>query len=260
VALLIYHDLSGSIQEHKFAEDASLGSGQSSDLRLPSELGVLPRHAAISRSVYYQIPVLIDYALEEACTRVNGQAVVFLKALRHHDSIELGRARLQFWEIYSRQVAEESPLLGKRCLVCYQVIQVGDRVIACPRCDAPHHEECWCLLPHCSYYGCGYPIQEAFRRVLAPELRSGKLEEEAELVKSKTLCRGAQPRDQSPFKEADVVAYCPSCDTPYHFECWLAFAQCPVCQFDAARLLRGTLDPTPDPDGENQEGGDCPCP
>jgi Zn finger protein HypA/HybF involved in hydrogenase expression len=256
VALLIYRGLSGAVEEHKFAGDASLGSREGSDLRLPSELGVLPTHAVISRSAYYQIPVLVDYALEEGSTRINGHTVVFLKALRHQDSIELGRARMQFWEIYSQEVADGAALLGKRCLVCFQTIQVADRVIACPRCDAPHHEECWCFLPHCAYYGCGYPIQEAFRRVLAPELRSEKLEEEAELVKSKTLCRGAQPRDRSPFKEGDVVAYCPGCDTPYHFECWLAFPQCPVCQFDAARLLRGTLDPTPGPDKGNQEGSD----
>ncbi|MBT7162182.1 MAG: hypothetical protein HN904_05350, partial [Victivallales bacterium] len=72
MALLIYRGLSGAVEEHKFAGDASLGSREGSDLRLPSELGVLPTHAVISRSAYYQIPVLVDYALEEGSTRING--------------------------------------------------------------------------------------------------------------------------------------------------------------------------------------------
>jgi len=245
VAVLLLRSPAGSIQQvHEFRGDLQVGTTGENRFRLPRDLLVAPHHVVISRSSFFQVPVLIDLAGDEARTLVNGRRVVRLKTLRHRDRIELGKAHLEFWELVVRQVSSGSPLIGQRCLVCYASLQPGDRVITCPRCRSPHHQDCWFNLSLCSYYGCGYPVQQTMRRVLAPKVHFERLEEESEPVETKKMCQAGNPRDQAPFKAHEWVAYCPDCGTLFHTECWLTLQQCPVCGYDIAGLIRQALDPT----------------
>jgi predicted RNA-binding Zn-ribbon protein involved in translation (DUF1610 family) len=50
---------------------------------------------------------------------------------------------------------------GKTCSVCQSVIIAGERVVSCPDCGLPFHEECWEENGGCSQYGCGSAPQSA---------------------------------------------------------------------------------------------------
>ena len=60
--------------------------------------------------------------------------------------------------------------VGAACPHCSQLIESSDRVVACPKCGAVHHEACWLEQDGCGTYDCA-PV----RRVLAdgqqPEIR-----------------------------------------------------------------------------------------
>lgn len=243
MAVLIYRASDGSILERDFSAELRIGTASENEFQLPGGLTVAPHHAIIARARFFQTPVLVDLAGDVALTRINGRRVVQLKTLHHKDMIEVGQAHLEFWEIMIRKIAPGSPIIGQRCLVCYDVIRPGDEVVACPRCQSPYHKNCWFYLSTCAYYGCGYPIQETLRRVLSPWLRFEKLEEESSLVKERKSCRAGNERDQGTFKPQEYVAYCPDCQTPFHAECWFMLDRCPICQYDVAALLRRVLDP-----------------
>ena len=243
MAILIFRTSDGSILERDFTAELGIGTASENEFRLPLGLKVASRHAMIARSTFFQVPVLVDLAGEAARTRVNGRRVVQLKTLRHKDVLEVGQARLEFWEVMIRNVIPGSSLIGQRCLVCFDSIRSGDQTVACPRCQSPYHKGCWFYLSTCAYYGCGYPVQETLRRVLAPWMRFEKVEEESALVRDKTICRAGNERDQGAFKQQDYVAYCPECQTPFHAECWLALERCTVCQYDVDSLIRRVLDP-----------------
>lgn len=243
MAVLIYRASDGSVLERDFGAELRIGTAGENEFRLPASIGVAQRHAIIARSAFFQAPVLVDLAGDAALTRVNGRRVVQIKTLRHKDVIELGQAHLEFWEVTIRQARPGSPVIGQRCLVCYDTIRAGDEVITCPRCRSPYHKNCWFYLSTCAYYGCLYPVQETLRRVLSPWMRFEKLEEESPLVRDKKTCRAGNDRDQGAFKPQEYVAYCPGCQTPFHAECWLMLDRCPVCQYDATALIRRVLDP-----------------
>lgn len=46
----------------------------------------------------------------------------------------------------------EPRALAGRCPVCSTAIAAP--VVVCPRCDVPHHEQCWDYLGRCAVYGC----------------------------------------------------------------------------------------------------------
>jgi hypothetical protein len=233
--------------EKEFAGELTVGAAPGNGLRLPPELGVAPRHALVTRSAVYHVPVLVHLAGESAPLRVNGRRVVRLRALRHQDRIELGRARLLFVEVALHHVAAGSPLRGKKCLVCGGVFVEGDEVVPCPRphCRALHHARCWVTIPICSEYACGYPVEELIRRVLARWLAFEKLERESELVKEQKLCAHCTRRHRVPFQPEETAVRCPRCAAPYHVECWFQQDACPAagCGYDVAALIRAALAP-----------------
>jgi hypothetical protein len=254
VALLIYQCPDGSWPERELGDRTCLGADAANDLRLPAELGVVGMHATIARSAVYQVPVLIDRAGEAAATRVNGRRVAGLKALRHRDEIRLGSARLVYWELVLRRLADDSPLVGARCLVCYDPFLGGDEVITCPRCrSADHHKECWGYLSHCARDACDYPVQEAMRRGLSRWVRFERLEEETDLIRTRKVCAAGRPRDEGGFKAGDHVSWCPDCQSPFHAECWFVLPRCPECGHHIDGLIRAALTPGQTP----AEGGAC---
>ncbi len=243
MAVLTYQSPDDQILEHEFIVEVNIGTGLENDFRLPGDLSVASKHAVISRSEHYQVPVLIDFAAETSQTRVNGRGVVCLKILRHRDNILLGDAKLVFWEMRVRDVTPGSLLEKKTCLVCYDMLQPGDQAVECPRCLAPHHKECWFYLTTCSYYGCGYPVQETIRRSMAPWVRFEKLEEKSELVKENIICGARNERDLTPFKQGEYIAFCPDCETPFHTECWFGLQECQECGYNVSQLMNAVFVP-----------------
>jgi hypothetical protein len=47
-----------------------------------------------------------------------------------------------------------SPHIGKGCPVCNRGIELGQIVVLCTRCKAPHHEDCWYNAGGCGKVGC----------------------------------------------------------------------------------------------------------
>ncbi len=254
MAVIIHRGPDGSIrQDREFTGELRIGTDADADFCLPAELRLPPERIVIARSTVFQVPVLLAPRSPAAQARVNGRRVVALKTLRHKDLIQVGDADLEFWELVIRKVTPRSPLVGKRCLVCYRNLQVADDAISCPRCELPYHKHCWFYLETCATYACGYPILDMLKRVLSSAVRFKKLEAESELVKRATTCRAGQARDQGPFKANDYIAYCPKCDTPFHAQCWLALERCPSCGADVDTVIRSVLDPLHQPEAAQEE-------
>jgi ssDNA-binding Zn-finger/Zn-ribbon topoisomerase 1 len=45
-------------------------------------------------------------------------------------------------------------LAGKECSICQTAIVTGEKVVQCPDCGLPFHDECWTENRGCSAYGC----------------------------------------------------------------------------------------------------------
>ncbi len=240
MAVLAFADLNDEPQSRTLGPDerVRLGAAVDSTLRLASGLSVLPHHAIICRSVLYGVWVLVDLAGREGDTRVNTHRFVRLKTLRHRDRIQLGHAEVVFWEMVIENTTADSPWFGKRCPVCYgPPMNVGEPVVFCPRCQTPHHRDCWFGQTICSCYGCEYPVQAEALRALPTRVLFDSLEEGSDLVVQKAICSAGELRDQSPFKPGEHVAYCPGCGSPYHAACFFGLRECPVCKYDAAALI-----------------------
>jgi len=237
MAILIYQDASGRYMEREFSEEVRIGSDpQRNDVVLPAEWDVAPEHAVITRSALNRMPLLVD--LIGRGTKVNGQQIVRIRVLRQGDDLQIGQARLTLWEVRIARLLAGSRVVGRECPVCTDEFRAGDEVVVCPRCRTVHHRDCWFRIQVCAYYGCGYPIHETVMDTLAPwVVFDRKLDGESELVRNKKSCVAGNQSDQAPFQEGQKVAYCPSCHTPFHLECWLRLVHCPVCQYPVRELI-----------------------
>ncbi len=56
----------------------------------------------------------------------------------------------------------------KRCPFCH-VALAGAAIVACSRCSAEHHAECWSAHGKCSVYGCGSTLRNVALLPVAPE-------------------------------------------------------------------------------------------
>lgn len=244
MSILIFEVSDGSSQEYEFAKEVSIGTDNDNGVILPMELSVAPRHAIISRSELYQVPVLVNLANGTFQTRVNRRRVVRLKTLRHRDKIELGQAHLLFWEIIIRKVTLDSPILQYRCMVCYDKFRPGVQVVSCPRCQRPLHKDCWFLSPICPQHACNYPIEETMRRALAHHVQFEELDEDSKLVKEKKTCVVGNKRDQAPFNPHEHIVYCPNkCETSFHIQCWFLLERCPTCSYNVKSLINSIFVP-----------------
>jgi|GEM_PF-3281382 len=244
MTLLVFRNpTTGTAQAKEFEGNIRIGTAAENELKLPEGLGVAPYHAVISRSELYGVSVLLDVADEAASTRVNGYPVVQLSSLRHRDRLEFGQAQVEFWEMTVQRLQPNSHLVGKRCLVCYENFAPDEDILICPRCQAPHHKDCWFQISTCSRYGCGYPVQKSLQRSLATYMRFEELDEKSDAVKQKQLCLAGNPRDRSPFKAGDEIARCPNCDTPFHIPCFFGLQHCSNCGYDVASLMRSVFAP-----------------
>ncbi|MFN6478269.1 RING finger protein [Nostoc sp. DedQUE07] len=243
MTLLVFRDPNSTSLEKEFDDDIRLGTAADNDFKLPEGLGIAAYHAVISRSKLYGVSVLVDLAGDKTKTKVNGYSVVKISTLRHRDRIELGQAKLEFWEMTVNRLKSNSHLIGKTCQVCYENFAPDEKLIICPRCQAPHHQDCWFQIPICSRYGCGYPVRESMQRSLATYVRFEELDEDSDLVKQQRLCMAENPRDEAPFKAGNSIAKCPNCQTPFHTPCFFGLQNCPNCNYDVASLMQSVFNP-----------------
>jgi len=103
--------------------------------------------------------VLIAHGHDDV--KVNGIRVFGLRVLRNADNIQIEQEEIRFYEWVLQTVTSDSPFIGTKCSFCSRPFVRGERVILCPRCDTPLHEECWvsrkgvnegCILPNCGYF------------------------------------------------------------------------------------------------------------
>lgn len=87
--------------------------------------------------------VILDYTGHK--TLVNGLRVADCKQVREGDEIRIGEAVIRLFEIRREVVPDGSDLLDPEviCYVCGVGFEVGNWVVYCPVCDAPHHGDCW---------------------------------------------------------------------------------------------------------------------
>lgn len=51
-------------------------------------------------------------------------------------------------------IEKHSEYIGKQCPGCMRGVEEGQIVVLCPRCKAPHHEDCWYDSGGCGKVGC----------------------------------------------------------------------------------------------------------
>jgi len=244
MSILLYND--GKARTHEFSDKVQIGSDTSSDVVLSVQKGIVPKHTVILRSKVNRLPLLIDFSGGQS--RVNHQIVPRLRILRQGDELQLGNIQLTFWEVRIQTLLAGEPTIGRMCQVCTDDFRLNDEVIICPRCNTPHHRDCWFSIHLCATYGCEYPNHGTVMDALTPfVVFERELDENSELVPAKeqngkparsgTLCKAGNPRDKVPFQEKHQVAYCPRCKTPYHLTCFLILRYCSVCDYDVRSLL-----------------------
>lgn len=69
-------------------------------------------------------------------------------------SIDLADLQPQHGADFSIETSELAPALN--CTYCHLAINVGEPCVACKRCNAMHHQDCWAERGRCAVYGCGH--------------------------------------------------------------------------------------------------------
>jgi hypothetical protein len=249
--LLTFVDAQGLHRSVQIAEkeDVQLGTDETwSNVHLPAELGVWPKHAILTRSALNRLLMLIDLSGDQ--TWVNQHPVVKIRVLRQGDHVRLGRCDLHVWEARIVALQPGDPAVGQKCPVSRRVLKVGDTVIACPGCGTVHQRDAWFLIERCAA-GCGYPNREVILDTLPAWVRTERhLDQESKLIErvengqviqAGETCRAGQARDQVPFQQGQNAVYCPSCQSPFHLECFMTLAACPICQYDIGDLIGQTF-------------------
>lgn len=244
---------SGTPQRWDFADrdDVRIGSDPAwAALTLPAEAGVRARHAVLTRAALNRLLLVVapehDAPHSGDDLRVNGHAVTRLRVLRQGDTLRVGRVDLHVWEVVVHRLEDDDPALGRLCPVSRRAFAIGDEVIACPGCGTLHERAAWFLIEHCAA-GCGYPNRVVVLDTLEQRVRLERsLDDDSPLIErvrngsviqDGTYCQAGSARDQVPFQKGQNVAYCPSCSTPFHLECFLMLDACPVCQHANRALI-----------------------
>lgn len=250
--LLTFADPDGVQHHARFAEREEIRLGMDpawSSVTLPGYPGLAAQHAVIMRSALNRLLLLVD--LSGGQSWVNQHPVVQLRVLRQGDVLRLGCCDFTVWEVQITRLAEGDPVVGQHCPVSQRVFKPGDEVIACPGCGAIHGRAAWFLIERCAA-GCGYPNQEVIIDTLPAWVHVEKsLDQESKLIErlgndGKLLqdgkhCQAGRARDQVPFQARQNAVYCPSCQTPFHLECFVTLPVCPVCQYHIRELIDKTF-------------------
>jgi len=81
---------------------------------------------------------------------------------------------------------DNSDVVGKTCPYCQTPIKPGASTVICPKCNIPHHKECWEENGGCTTYGCQYanslrPQRTAASDILVKDQSSNTSEQNAEV-------------------------------------------------------------------------------
>jgi hypothetical protein len=248
MSVFLHQPEDGPSSKVEFRTELHIGSDPAlNQLVLPERCGVAPEHVVVTRAVIGKLPVLVDLA--GFGVRVNRQRVITIRVLHHGDTVEIGNARLLLREMEIRKLGAGSQHANRKCPVCTIDLKVDEEVVSCPNCDLLHHRDCWFGIPICSTDGCQYPIHETVMKVLSPSCTfMSKLEKESKLVTAQQRCAAATTRDLVPFQQNQDVAFCPSCELPFHLECWLVLARCTGCRHDIKSVIDEVFYPWADDD------------
>jgi hypothetical protein len=240
-------DAGGPPRTVHFPERGALRLGADpawSDVALPPDCDIRPRHAVIRRSALNRLLLVVDLAAGQ--TWVNRHPVVGVRVLRQGDTLRLGRCELGVAEVQIVRLEPGDPAVGHKCPVSRRALAAGDEVIACPGCGTVHERESWFLVEHCAA-GCGYPNQAVILDTLPDWVRvERKLDAESPLVeqvengqvvRAGEFCQAGQARDQVAFQQRQNVVYCPGCASPFHLECFLGLPACPACGYEIRALV-----------------------
>lgn len=251
VPLLTLYQGQANAQSWQFPETAPIRIGTEagwSDLVLPDGAQVAPRHAVIDRAALNRLLMVVD--VHGAAVWVNDHPVTGLRVLRQGDVLRVGDCALVVWEVQIKTLEPGNLAVGRRCPVSRRELSPGDEVIACPGCGTVHSRSAWLMIEHCAA-GCGYPNRLVVMDTLSREVRLARsLDSDSDLIETRQgdrviqtgkHCQAGFARDRVPFQQGQNVAYCPSCATPYHLECFLTMRECPVCKFDSRALINRLL-------------------
>lgn len=95
--------------------------------------------------------------------RVNGMLVpAGIRVLRHKDVISISAGHEL---IYSGEFVESEVFSGEpaRCRFCLDPLRAGEQIVCCPRCQAPHHLDCWRHTAHCATLHCSMPSRTCWQ-------------------------------------------------------------------------------------------------
>lgn len=98
----------------------------------------------------------------------------------------------------------------KTCPYCMMPILPNEEFIVCPKCNIPHHKDCWEENNGCTTYGCD--CKDAFEVVPTNTDLSQMIGE----VTGTRIC----PFCQTEIGQNERVIYCEACGIPHHESCW----------------------------------------
>ena len=112
----------------------------------------------------------------------------------------------------TRQEENFSSGTEKTCPYCMMPITRGEEVFVCPKCNIPHHKDCWEENGGCTTYGC--PVKVGDETAITPQNNlTGHL---AEVTGANQIC----PYCQTEINSSDEIIYCEQCNIPHHRACW----------------------------------------
>jgi len=137
---------------------------QSTKPSLSTLLKATHRCPLISISSLHQLKQLtVRTARPNSCRRMRWCGV---RTVSQHTTIAVGQSlisvpcmgarvlALSLSVLFSIETSELAPALN--CTYCHLEIRVGEPSVACKRCNAMHHQDCWAERGRCAVYGCGH--------------------------------------------------------------------------------------------------------
>lgn len=98
----------------------------------------------------------------------------------------------------------------KNCPYCMMPILPNEEEIICPKCNIPHHKDCWEENGGCTTYGCDCTNNTEDIQT------TSNLSQMIGEVTGTRIC----PYCQSEIGPNERVIYCESCGIPHHESCW----------------------------------------
>jgi len=73
----------------------------------------------------------------------SGLPIVGLATLHHGERLDFAGHAVWFKEVRRAQVEPGGALVNVNCPQCHSPLEEGVKVICCPLCSSPYHDDCW---------------------------------------------------------------------------------------------------------------------